>query len=98
MSISLLLAFSFAAMSSFSFNCKAVVSLFCDCWMIKTMRKVMIVVPVLMTSCHVSEYLNIGPVRAQMMITRNAIISAAGRPVALVTLVEKVLYRRAHFS
>ncbi len=33
----------------------AIESLFCDRWMRKTIRNVTMVVPVLITSCHVSE-------------------------------------------
>jgi hypothetical protein len=40
--------------SSSSFNCRATVSRFWVFWIKKTIKKVMIVVPVLMTSCHVS--------------------------------------------
>lgn len=49
------------------------------------------VVPVLITNCHVSENPNRGPVIAHIMITENAIKKAAGLPVALVTLFEKLL-------
>jgi hypothetical protein len=38
-------------------------------WIRKTIRKVTIVVPVLMTSCHVSENRKIGPVTAQTTMT-----------------------------
>lgn len=41
--------------SSFSFNCTASDSLFCERWIRNTIRNVTTVVPVLMTSCHVSE-------------------------------------------
>src|SRR4051812_49292774 len=67
----------------------AMVSLFCDCWIINTIRKVTMVVPVLMTSCHVSENLNMGPVIPHTTITNIAEINAIGLPVALVTLLEK---------
>lgn len=46
----------------------------------------MMVVPVLITSCQESEYLKIGPVMAQIMITAKAIRKAQGLPVALVVL------------
>ncbi len=49
------------------------------------------VVPVLITNCQVSEKLNIGPVTAQTMITRNARIKARGFPVARVTRFENLL-------
>src|SRR6266478_4250418 len=45
-----------------------------------TMRKVMIVVPVLMTSCHVSLKLKIGPVMAQIVTTAAARKKIAGLP------------------
>src|SRR3972149_393597 len=47
-----------------------------------TMRKVTIVVPVLMTSCHVSLKWKIGPVAIQAMITRTAMPKVPGWPVA----------------
>ena len=48
----------------------------------------MIVVPVFMTSCQVSEKPNKGPVIPQTTIIANAIIKADGLPVARVTFVE----------
>ena len=42
------------------------------------------VVPVLMMSCQVSEYLKTGPVIPQIMITAMAIINAVELPVAMV--------------
>ena len=47
------------------------------------------VVPVLITSCQVSEYLNTGPVTAQTNTTVNAVIKAAELPVACVAQLEK---------
>jgi hypothetical protein len=44
------------------------------------------VVPVLITSCQVSENPNIGPVTAQMITMVKAVIKAIGEPVAFVTL------------
>ncbi len=49
-------------MISSSFKCIAWASRFWVFWSKKTIRKVMIVVLVLMTSCQVSENLKIGPV------------------------------------
>src|SRR5262245_29662512 len=46
------------------------------------MRKVTMVVPVLMTSCQVSEKPKIGPVTAQATITATAIMKAQGEPTA----------------
>ena len=46
------------------------------------MRKVTMVVPVLITSCHVSEYLNIGPVTAQTITIAAASINVDARPAA----------------
>jgi hypothetical protein len=40
------------------------------------------VVPVLITSCHVSEKWNIGPVAAHMMMTANAHMNAQDEPKA----------------
>jgi len=42
-------------MSSSSFTWMAALSRFCEFWMRKTIRNVSIVVPVLITNCHVSE-------------------------------------------
>src|SRR5262249_4188979 len=56
------------------------VSRFWLCWMRKTMRKVMMVVPVLMTSCQVSLKWKIGPVIAQTRTIPRARQNAAGRP------------------
>ena len=44
----------------------------------------MMVVPVLITSCHVSENLNIGPVIPQTSIMVNAMKNVTGLPVSLV--------------
>ncbi len=52
---------------------------------------VSMVVPVLITSCQVSENLKIGPVMAHIIITSKAIINAAGLPVAFVTTFENLL-------
>jgi len=49
------------------------------------------VVPVLITNCHVLEKLKIGPVIPHTRITRKAMIKAAGVPVAFVTMVENLL-------
>ena len=46
----------------------------------KTIRKVMIVVPVLITSCQVSEKPNTGPVTAQTSTTATAVTKAQDRP------------------
>src|SRR5262249_36198951 len=46
-----------------------------------TIRKVIIVVPVLMTSCHVSLKPNTGPVHAHTTIPVTATPKAIGRPV-----------------
>jgi hypothetical protein len=40
------------------------------------------VVPVLMMSCHVSEYAKIGPVAAQITMTATAAAKTAGLPAA----------------
>src|SRR5262245_128871 len=58
----------------------------------KTIRKVTMVVPVLMTSCQVSLYPKNGPVTAHTKITPTATPKAAGRPVAR----EVVLARRVN--
>lgn len=48
------------------------------------------VVPVLMTSCQVSEKWKTGPVIAQTIMTKNASMKAKGEPVAFVTVVENL--------
>lgn len=48
------------------------------------------VVPVLITSCQVSEYLNTGPVTAQIIIVTVAMINAAELPVAAVAQFENL--------
>lgn len=48
----------------------------------ETIRNVTMVVPVLMTSCQVSENRNRGPVTAQMTITVKAKIKADARPAS----------------
>src|SRR4029453_6752353 len=53
------------------------------------MRKVTIVVPVLMTSCHVSLKWNRGPVTAHTTITPKAIAKAQGRPVQTAAALAK---------
>jgi hypothetical protein len=49
----------------------------------KTIKKVMIVVAVLMISCHVSLNPKSGPVTAHAAITETAIINVTGLPVIL---------------
>ena len=51
-------------------------------WMTKTIQNVTTVVPVLITSCHVSEKWNKGPVSAQTATTRTEAISAQTLPSA----------------
>jgi hypothetical protein len=58
--------------------------------MINTIKKVMMVVPVLITSCHVSENWKMGPVAAHKMMINKAIKNAYDEPVARVTAFEKV--------
>lgn len=50
-----------------------------------TIKKVMMVVPVLITSCQVLEKLNSGPVSSQMIMTTRAMINAGVLPALLVT-------------
>src|SRR5690606_15302458 len=71
---------SSARMTSSSLACIAAASRFCEFWIRKTIRKVTIVVPVLMTSCQVSEKPNTGPVTAQVSTTARARRKAAGWP------------------
>jgi hypothetical protein len=62
--------------------------------MIKTIKKVIMVVPVLITNCQVSEKPNKGPVIPQMITTNKAMLKARGEPVALVTLFD-IFWNRA---
>src|ERR1043165_3005156 len=59
-------------------------SLFCVFWIKNTIRNVMIVVPVLITNCQVSEKSNIGPVIAQTTTVPAANKKATELPVAFV--------------
>src|SRR6185369_838175 len=65
-------------------------SLFCDRWMRNTIRNVTIVVPVFMTSCHVSENPKTGPVTPHTTIVPNAMTKAQELPDQVVTASEKV--------
>jgi hypothetical protein len=58
----------------------------------------MIVVPVLITNCQFSEYLNTGPNIAQIITEANAIIIAGMLPVALVTWAAQYLPCLAKFA
>jgi hypothetical protein len=51
--------------------------------MMNTIRKVIIVVPVLITSCQVSEKLKIGPDMPHIIINASAAIKVVGLPVHL---------------
>ena len=78
-------------MSSSSFMCKGpavTVLRVLDCvfWIRNTMRNVTIVVPVLTTSCQVSEKPNSGPLAAHTKTTQNATRNAAGEPTMPDTL------------
>ncbi len=79
-----LLAPLVAAINSLSLGCSTRKSLFRARWMRNTIRNVMMVVPVLMTSCQVSEYLNRGPVAAYSSIIPTEVTKAAVEPVNLV--------------
>src|SRR5919198_6104357 len=78
-----------AATISLSFKWMARASLFCARWMRNTIRKVTIVVPVLITSCHVSEKWKSGPVQAHTRTTRNATPNAQEVPTQSVSAREK---------
>jgi hypothetical protein len=60
----------------------AALSRFCEFWITKTIKKVKIVVPVLITSCHVSLKPKMGPVRSQARTTPAASANAIGWPAA----------------
>src|SRR3954463_5025353 len=53
-------------------------------WITNTIRNVTMVVPVLMTSCQVSENPKMGPVTAHTTITNTAMSRATGDPSALM--------------
>src|ERR1044071_3532313 len=55
----------------------------------KTIRRVTMVVPVLMTSCQVSEKWKIGPLTSQMTMTATAMMNAAVEPVFRVAAAAK---------
>src|SRR5882672_8108259 len=54
------------------------------------MRNVTMVVPVLMTSCHVSENPNRGPLNPQVRITKTAMPNAQGEPTPTEVLWENL--------
>src|SRR5437762_2277899 len=56
-----------------------------------TIKNVMMVVPVLMTSCQVLLKWKIGPVTAQRATTPSAARNACGRPVARAVALEQVV-------
>jgi hypothetical protein len=76
-----------ARSSSSSLRCIALVSRFWVCWMRKTIRKVTIVVPVLITSCQLSEKPKSGPTTAQAMTVPAAMVNAGGLPTTSETQV-----------
>jgi len=71
-----------ARINSSSFSWIAVVSRFWVFWIRNTIRKVTIVVPVLITSCHVLEKPKTGPVIIQAKTARQASKKVTGRPIA----------------
>ena len=93
--MSRLLAPSRAATSSLSLSWIASPSLFWVCWMRNTIRNVTMVVPVLMTSCQVSEKSKIGPVIAQTRTIPSASAKAGTLPVKCVAAEAKRSKARA---
>ena len=77
-----------ARMSSSSFRWMAWASRFCVFWMRNTIRNVTIVVPVLMTSCHVSENPNKGPLAAQTTTIAQLAMKVRGEPAPRATPLE----------
>jgi hypothetical protein len=67
-----------ARSNSSSLHCTASASRFCVLWIRNTIRNVTTVVPVLMTSCHVSLKAKSGPVMIQTRMTATARPKAAG--------------------
>src|SRR2546421_8051645 len=80
-----LLAPGMAATISLSLSWMVSASLFCARWMRKTIRKVTMVVPVLITSCQVSEKWKSGPVASHSAMTSAARPNAQELPVQRVT-------------
>jgi hypothetical protein len=70
----------FTRISSSSFNWSARVSRFCVFWMTKTIRNVTIVVPVLITSCQVSDQPKNGPVTPHKTMLKKASANVPERP------------------
>src|SRR5271165_6411408 len=60
----------------------AAASRFCAFWIKNTIRKVTMVVPVLMTSCHVSEKSKNGPLTAHTMMVATARANTHARPTS----------------
>ena len=73
-------------MSSSSFSWVAFASRLALFWITKTIQNVTTVVVVLMNSCHVSENLKIGPVRAQTTTSTTDPMRACIEPSARVSL------------
>ena len=74
--------------SSSSLTWMAALSRFCEFWIRKTIRNVTMVVPVLMTSCHVSEKPNNGPLTAQTR-RRCSEMKVEARPAAKEVLLAR---------
>src|SRR4051812_35434940 len=83
--MSLLLAPRRAATISLSLSWTASESLFWERWIRNTIRNVTIVVPVFITSCHVSENAKMGPVTSQPAIKSTASPNAQELPVHSTT-------------
>ncbi|MNX89065.1 hypothetical protein D3C86_1210640 [compost metagenome] len=60
-------------------------------WIRKTIRKVMMVVPVLITNCQVSLNLKTGPVAAQTRTSSRHRMKVHGRPATLAVVLAKWL-------
>src|SRR3989442_1054262 len=88
-------AFPIAWISSSSLSCVAFASRFWVFWIRNTMRKVTIVVPVLITSCQVSEKPKIGPVTSHTRMTSTATVNAQAEPMVSETFVAVFPIREA---
>src|SRR5215212_2752814 len=73
-------------------------SRFCVFWIRNTIRKVTIVVPVLMTSCQVSEKPKNGPVTAQTIMSTTESANVRGFPVARATAPAKAVNILDHMT
>ena len=85
-SINEFVAFSVDRSNSSNFRCMAALSRFWVFWIKNTIKNVIIVVPVLITNCQVSENLQTGPVDAQTTTSSTADKNVQELPAAFDVL------------